>query len=120
MKQKLNKMDILISLLAISLIGVLIFWLLFVNVNIARLISSNPITLIVLFLYWKPPTYLIIIPIAFANVVCAVKGLRSIYKEKASTSKRIIGYWIYTIISLGAVVIHCITFVFVIGGVIAG
>ncbi len=113
-------MVVLISLLALGLIGTFIFKLPDVNVTMSRLIHSNPITDTVEDIYWRPPIYLIIIPIAFANVVYAAKVLRSMYKEKTSTHKCIIGYWIYMIISLGALVIHWLTFVYVIKCVLAG
>ena len=113
-------MAILIFLLALSLIGILIFWLPKTSVDMAKLISSNPLTLTVRRIHWDPYPYLISIPIAFANVICAIKGLYSIYKERTSTPKRIIGYLIYMIISLGALVIHWLTFVFVIECIIAG
>lgn len=122
MERKRNKiiMAILIFLLALSLIGILIFWLPSVNANVSRLIHSNPITNTVEDIYENINSYVIIIPIAFANVICAVKCLYSMYKEKPETHKRFIGYWIYTIISSGALVIHWLTFVFVIECIIAG
>ena len=113
-------MAILIFLLALSLIGILIFWLPKTSVDMAKLISSNPLTLTVRHIHWAPYPYLLSIPIAFANVICAVKCLYSMYKEKTSTPKCIIGYLIYMIISLGALVIHWLTFVFVIECIIAG
>ena len=122
MKQKHSKiiMVILIFLLAISLIGVLLFWLPDISINISRLVLNNPIIDEVRHIYWNINFYLIIIPIAFANVICAIKGLRLVYKEKTSTSKRLIGYWIYAIISSGALVVHWLTFVYVVECAIAG
>ena len=122
MKQKRSKiiMAILIFLLAISLIGVLVFWLPDISVEWARLIYDNPITREICHMFWSFIPSLICIPIAFANVICAVKGLRLVYKEKTSTSKRLIGYWIYAIISSGALVVHWLTFVYVVECTIAG
>ena len=116
MKQKRNKiiMAVLIFLLVISLTGVLIFWLPDISVNISRLVLNNPIIDEVWHIYWNINSYVISIPVVLANVVFAVKGLRSMYKEKTSTHKRIIGYWIYTIISSGVLVIHCYTFYYVV------
>ncbi len=122
MKQKRNKiiMAILISLLALGLIGTLIFRLPDVSVEWARLIINNPITREIRYMYWDCLPSLISIPISFANGICAIKGLHSMYKEKTSTSKRIIGYLVYALISLCAVVIHCITFDYVFSAMIAG
>ena len=122
MKQKRSKiiMAILIFLLAASLIGVLVFWLPNVNANVSRRIHSNSITAMMEDIYENINSYVISIPITFANVICAVKGLRLVYKEKTSASKRLIGYWIYAIISSGALVVHWLTFVYVVECTIAG
>ena len=122
MTQKRSKiiMATLIFLLAISLIVVLIFLLPEVSVEWARLIIDNPITREICHIFWSFIPSLICIPIAFANIVCAVKGLRLVYKEKTSTFKRLIGYWIYAIISSGALVVHWLTFVYVVECAIAG
>ena len=122
MKQNRNKiiMAVLIFLLAISLTGVLIFWLPDISVNISRRIHSNSITATMEDIYDNINSYVISIPITFANVICAVKGLRLVYKEKTSASKRLIGYWIYAIISSGALVVHWLTFVYVVECTIAG
>ena len=122
MKQKRSKiiMAILIFLLAISLIGVLLFWLPDISINISRLVLNNPIIDEVWHIYWNINSYVISIPVVFANVICAIKGLRLVYKEKTSAHKRIIGYWIYTIISSGALVVHWLTFVYVVECTIAG
>ena len=116
MKQKRSKiiMAILIFLLAVSSIGVLTIWLRKISVDISILVSSNPITHKLWFIYWNINSYVISIPVVFANVICAIKGLRLVYKEKTSAHKRIIGYWIYTIISSCILVIHCYTFYYVV------
>ena len=115
-KQKRSKiiMAILIFLSVANLIGILIFRLPEVSVEWARLIYDNPITNKVYYAYWNINFYLISIPIIFANFLCAAKGLRLVYKEKTSAHKRIIGYWIYTIISSGVLAIHCYTFYYVV------
>ena len=111
---------ILISLLALGLIGTLIFWLPSVSVEWASLIIDNSITCEIRHMHWSCIPSLISIPISLANVICAIKVLCLMYKEKISKPKCIIGYLIYTLISLGAVVIHCITFDYVFSCMIAG
>lgn len=119
-KKRKITMSVLIILLALGLIGTLIFRLPGLGVEWARLILGNSITGKVRTIYWDCYPSLMNILIAFANVVYAVKGVYLIYKEKMSTSKGIIGYLIYTIISLGAIVVHCITFDYAFSAMIAG
>lgn len=122
MKNKNNKIiiEILISLQVLMLIGTMLYWLPFKSVEWAEIIYNNPITDALVEFYFDGLASLISIIIAFAVIICAIKGLYSMYKEKTSTSKRIISYLIYAIISLGALVIHCITFVYVFNCKIAG
>lgn len=111
-------MTVLIILLVLGLMGALIFILPQVSVEWANLILDNPITDKVWDIYWN--TSLLNILISFANVTYAVKGFYLMYKEKMSTPKCIIGYLIYAIISLGAIVVHCITFEYVFSAMISG
>ena len=113
-------MAVLIFLLALGLIGTLIFWLPSVSVEWANLIINNPITCEIRHMYWNCLPSLISIPISLANVIYTIMGLRSMYKTKTLTHKRIIGYLIYVIVSLGAIVVNCITFDYVFSCMIAG
>lgn len=122
MNQKRNKriMVILSSLMSISLVWALIFILPIVSVEAAGMVLSSQIIYELEHIYWSGIPSLVSIPISFANGIYAIKGLHSIYKEKTSTQKRIIGYLIYMIISLGTVIIHCITFDYVFSSMISG
>lgn len=122
MKQKSNKITLvtLIFLLAISLIWNLIFILPSINAEISRLIRSNPITYELRHMYWSCFPSLISIFVSFINAVYAIIGLFKQYKSKITSKKCFVGYLIYVIISLGALIIHCITHNYVFRCLVAG
>ncbi|MBD5140787.1 MAG: hypothetical protein HDT25_05160 [Ruminococcus sp.] len=99
---------ILISLMALSLILNLMFWIGLVSAEFEELIISNPITLKLLIIYIL--TSLLWAFISFINAVHAVMGLREIYKSKSTTPKRLTKYWIYLAVSLGSLVLHLMSF----------
>ena len=99
---------ILISLMALSLILNLMFWIGLVSAEFEELIISNPITLKLLIIYIL--TSLLWAFISFINAVHAVMGLRGIYKSKSITPKRLTKYWIYLAVSLGSLVLHLMSF----------
>ncbi|MDE6710776.1 MAG: hypothetical protein K2J76_09845 [Oscillospiraceae bacterium] len=109
---------ILISLMALSLICLLIFWLPFVSVEWARLIYDNPITDTLCDIYNK--FSLVCTPIAFFNAAYAIMWLEAMYKSKSATPKRLTKYWAYLAVSLGALVLHWISFREIFSWVIAG
>lgn len=122
MEKKRNKITliVLVSLLTVSLIWNLIFKLPSVSVEISRLIHSNPITDMLENIYWDGIPSLISIPISFTNLIYAIVRSHSVFKSKPSSKKRFIGYLIYAVVSLGALIIHCITFDYIFGALVAG
>lgn len=113
-------MAVLIFLLAMSLIWNLIFQLPSVSTEIAKLIYSNTITHTLVNIYWDGLPSLISIPVSFANIIYAIMALHSVYKSKIPNKKSFIGYLIYATISLGALVIHCMTFYYIFSCLVAG
>lgn len=104
----------LIILSAYSLIWTLMFWFVYFaefypGSEWISPLTHNPIFLALLsspYLDFFPP--LINITVSLANVICAINGLLSKSKSEISTVKR--GYKVYTVISLIALVIHCISY----------
>lgn len=113
MEQKRDKITktILIFWLSVSLILNLMFWLGSVSAEFEKLINSNPITVTLMRIYIFTP--LLCVLISYINAVHAVMGLREIYKLKKSMSRRLTKYWIYSIVSLTAFVLHGIAFVII-------
>lgn len=117
---KENHSEIPLILLTAGLMGVLIFWLPIErkDADMSDIIVNSPIIHIVRYIYMFRLTYLINIPVAFANIIYAVRVMISIHKEKMSVSNRIVGYLTYLIyIFIASVIfaIHLCTFVYVIG-----
>lgn len=121
MEKKRGKIigTILISLLIVSLILLLIFGL-YYNDKTARLIVNNSITLALEHFYDDFFTPLVCILISFFNAAYAIICLETMYKEKMSSPKRLICYWIYLAASLGAIVLHWLGFSTVFGILTAG
>lgn len=113
MEQKRDKITktVLIFLLSVSLILSLMFWLGSVSAELEELIISNPITLKLMHIYIFTSLWCALI--SFINAVHAFVGLREIYILRTSMPKRFCGYWIYSIVSLTAFVLHCIAFVII-------
>ena len=122
MKCKRDKiiMVIILSFLLLNLIWALIFWLPLVSKDIGKLIWNNPMLSTLWLTHNNFFVQVACFLISFANLFYAIAALRSMYKLKTSTSKHIISYLIYAIISLCAIVIHCITFYRIFMWVIAG
>ena len=122
MKCKRDKiiMVIILPLLLLNLIWALIFWLPLVSKDIGKLIWNNPMLSTLWLIHNDFFVQVACFLISFANLFYAIAALRSMYKLETSTSKRIISYLIYAIISLCAIVIHCITFWRIFMWVIAG
>lgn len=76
----------------------------------ARAITDNQISVIIWLVHNDFLAQVVCFLISFVNLFYSIACLRSVYKEKASASKRIVGHWIYVIISLGAVVSSCAVF----------
>lgn len=121
---------ILISLLAFNLICDLIFWLWTYSLTyygvydiigeLAELITDNTIADTIWLVHNDFLAQIACLAISFVNLFYSIACLRSVYKEKASASKRIVGHWIYVIISLGAVVSSCAVFWTIFMWVLAG
>ena len=118
-KKHRTTMIILNVLLFISLIWTLIFKLPSVNADFSRFIHSNPILDTIENAYWNGG-FLIPFPISIANVIYSIMCLHSTYKSQRPNYKQTVEYLTYTIISLFALVIHCITFNYIIECIIAG
>lgn len=113
MEQKRDKITktVLIFWLSAGLILNLMFWLGSISAEFKELIISNPITLKLMQIYIFAS--LLCALISYINAVYAVMGLREFYNLRASMPKRFCGYWIYSIVSLTAFVLHCIAFVII-------
>lgn len=132
MEKKRNKivMVILIILLAFNLLCDLIFGLWTyrvtyygvydVKVELAKLITDNTIADTIWLVHNDFWAQIACFLISFVNLFYSIACLRPVYKEKASASKRIVGHWIYLIISLGAVVSSCVVFWTIFMCVLAG
>ena len=122
MKCKRDKiiMVIMLPLLLLNLIWALIFWLPLVSKDIGKLIWNNPMLSTLWLIHNDFFVQVACFLISFANLFYAIAALRSMYKLKTSTSKHFISYLIYAIISLCAIIIHCITFWCIFMWVIAG
>lgn len=120
MKSKKRKITILISLLSVTLIWNLIFYLPFVSSEVSRLIHSNPITNTIEDLYDNFFAPQICIIISFINLCYAIAGLHSISKISEKNKKQLVVYWLYAIISLSSLIINCISFNYVFSCLIAG
>ena len=73
----------------------------------ARAVTDNQIAVTVWLVHNNFFAQAVCLVISFLNLFYSIACLRSVYKEKASASKPIVGHWIYAIISLGAVVSSC-------------
>lgn len=117
MKQKTTKIIILISLILVTLIWNLIFWLPDVSVEVAQFIYGNPITHTLTTAYDDFFVPLICVMLSFGNLVFALLILFGKHQSKKFQSEKsdekLMVYWVYTFISLGALVIHCIGFHFI-------
>ena len=126
---------ILISLMALSLICLLIFWLPEIGAGIARLfhgdptdvyteisilILGNPITNTIEDFYYDFFTPLVCTLISFFNAAYAIMWLETMHKSKSTTPKRLTKYWIYLAVSLGALVLHWISFREIFSWIVAG
>lgn len=106
--------------MAVGLIWNLIFWLHEADTGISRLIHGNPITdkLWLIYLDIGLPS-LLSIPISFVNAAYTIMWLEAMHKSKSTTPKRLIKCLIYLAVSLGALVIHWITFHYIFSSIIA-
>lgn len=111
---------ILIFLMALSLICLLILWLPFVSVEWARLIYDTPITATLAHFYDNFFTPLVCTLISFFNAAYAIMWLEAMHKSKSTTPKCMTKYWIYLAVSLGALVLHWISFREIFSWLIAG
>lgn len=124
MKQKTTKIIILISLISATLIWNLIFWLPNVSAEVAKFIYGNPITHTLTTAYDDFFASLICVVFSFGNLVFASLVLFEKYQLKKYQSEnsdpKLTVYWVYTYISIGALVIHCISFHYIFQTYVSG
>ena len=120
MKTKNLKKTILISLLAVGVIWNLFFLLPIINSELSRFINSKFIMDMIADSYDNFLSPQVCILVSFVNLWYAVVELYSEYKVQKSSVKRFVGYWIYAIGSVAALVIHCISFNYVFSCLVAG
>ncbi|MDE5742697.1 MAG: hypothetical protein K2H90_09640 [Oscillospiraceae bacterium] len=126
---------ILMYAMAFSLILPLLLWLpeigsaisklfhgdrIHVYTEIAIFIQGNSIMYTLADFYNNFFTPLICTFIAFFNTAYAIMWLEAVYKFKSEVSKRPVRYWIYLAVSLGALVLHWLSFREIFSWLIAG
>lgn len=121
-KRRKITMTVLIILLALNLICDLIFelWVLGLTIDWAWSITNNPVADMIWYVHNNFFATVACFLISFVNLFYSIVCLRSAYKEKTSTFKGIVGFWIYLIISLGSVYSSCKVFWTIFMTVIAG
>ena len=91
-----------------------------VSAEVSRIIHSNPITNFMQHLYDNFLAPQICILVSFINLCYAFIKLQKNYKSHKTTKKMLCIYCAYAIISLAALVIHCISFHCILGSLLAG
>lgn len=121
MQQK--KIKLMIVLLSATLIWALIFWIPEIGTGAARLIYGNPLTHTLSSAYDDFRSTLLCVLFSFANLVYAGLALFDTAQAKKYQPERaednLTAYWVYTFVSLGALVIHCFGFHYVFSMLIA-
>lgn len=103
---------ILASLLSISVIWALIFWLTEIR------ILNNSITDILWSIYWDVYPAWISVLVAVFNLLFAIIKIKSINKTRITDKNPFRTYLSYLILSIAALVINCITSNYILGCVI--
>ena len=111
---------VLICLLGASLIWHLTYNFTFISADVARIIFSNPITYSMQRFYDNFLSSQICIFISFINLCYAIMGLHKNYKSQETSKKLLVTYYVYAIISFIVLVIHCISFYYIFGHLVAG
>lgn len=112
MKPKNTIIIALTSLLLASLVWSMIFWLPDVGTEVARVIYANPVTDALSDAYENFFAPLLCVLYSFGNLIFAVLELFGMYvkRQTKETDEKLTIYWVYTFVSLGALVIHYIGF----------
>lgn len=124
MKLQKTIIMILIFLLSASLIWSMIFWLPDVGAAAAQFIYGNSVTHALTSAYDDFFTPLICTFFSFANVVFAVCVLLKKHHVKKYPSAEAVEtltlYWVYTFVSAAALIVHCLSFIYIFSCLIAG
>lgn len=111
-KRKNTIIIVLISLLSVSLVWSLIFWLPDIGAEVAQAIHGNPVTNAPTSAYYDFFTSLLCAVFSFFNLLFAALDLFEMHVKRRTgeTIGKLTVYWVWTLVSLGALGVHCLSF----------
>lgn len=111
-KRKNTIIIVLVSLLAAGMTWSLIFWLPDVSVALARMIQGNPVTNALTSAYYDFFTSLLCAVFSFFSLIFAGLDLFEMYVKRRTGEAvgKLTMNWVWTFVSLGALVVHGLSF----------